>query len=361
VKWLWPKDKSRRPFPEKWYEQFDTLLIDESSAFKHQSSARSWSVRHLSERFEFIHNLTGTPNSNTILDIWHQVFLLDRGERLGPSFWKFRNSVCEAKQVGPLPQHIQWKDKEGAEAVVYDLIRDISIRHRLEECIDIPPNHQWNQEFELDKKTRKAYNDFLDNAVTMLESGQIITAVHASSVNQKLLQIAAGAVYLDDHSYVEISDTRAELVTDLIQQRPASVVPFIWHHQRDQLIRIAKARGITHALIDGSVSDKRRLEYVRDFQAGNIQELLVHPQSAGHGLTLTRGVATIMASPTNNAEHYKQVFHRIYRASQDHKTETIHVRARNTLDEHVYDGQLGPKLDSMALFLMLVEQAKNER
>ena len=175
----------------------------------------------------------------------------------------------------------------------------------------------------------------------------------------------AGAVYtgLTPGDYVEISDTRSEIVLDQVRARSASVVPFIWHHQRDQLVRLAKnpQNAVTHEVIDGETNDRRRVEIVRDFQAGNLQMLLVHPQSAGHGLTLTRGVATIMASPTHNAEHYKQVFHRVYRASQDHKTETIHVRAKDTIDEQVYDGRLGPKLDSMALFLSLIEQAKANR
>jgi hypothetical protein len=231
--------------------------------------------------------------------------------------------------------------------------------------VDIPPNHQWDLDFDLDRKTRKAYEDMLRDAVAALESGRVVSAIHASSLNTKLLQIASGAVYtgLAPGDYVEISDTRSEIVLDQVRARPASVVPFIWDHQCAQLSRMAKnpQNPVTFDVIAGGVSDRRRVEIVRDFQAGNLQMLLVHPQSAGHGLTLTRGVATIMASPTYNAEHYKQVFHRIYRASQDHKTETIHVRAKNTIDEQVYDGRLGPKLDSMALFLALIEQAKADR
>lgn len=357
VKWLLDK---KCPLPKNYFDQFDTLYIDESSAFKHHTAARSSCMAKLAERFEFIHNLSGTPNSNTILDVWHQVFLLDRGQRLGNSFWKFRNQVCTPKQVGPGANHVKWVDKEGIEAVVMDMIADITIRHRLEDCIDIPPNHQWNREFVLSPKVRKAYEQMLADAVAELDNGRVVTSVHASSLNQKLLQIASGAVYESPNVYVEIDDTRAEMIMDMVEERPHSIVVFMWHHQRDQLMRIAQKRGITHFLIDGSVSsDKKRTEGVREFQAGNLQVGFVHPQSAGHGLTLTKGTATIMASPTHNAEHYKQVFHRIYRASQTHKTETIHVRARDCIDNEVYDGSLGPKLDSMSLFLTLAQQYKD--
>ncbi len=52
--------------------------------------------------------------------------------------------------------------------------------------------------------------------------------------------------------------------------------------------------------------------YFSDFQSGKIRALFAHPQSAGHGLTLTKGTTTIWTSPTYNAEHYKQFNHRIY-------------------------------------------------
>lgn len=358
VKWLTNKNC---PLPKDYWDDFDILIIDESTAFKHNTSQRSKALRKLAVNFPIRRGLTGTPNSNSITDVHHQMLLLDDGERLGSSFWRFRNEVCEPVQVGPSVKHVKWTDRPGAEGAVFDLIRDMSIRHKLEECIDIPPNHQWDQVFDLPPKLMQRYQEMLNFAVTESESGKKISAVYASSLNQKLLQIASGAVYTGFNDYVELDDSRASLILDLVEERPHSIVVFIWKHQRDQLLRLAKKRGVTHFLIDGSVtSDKKRAEAVRDFQAGNLQAGFIHPASAAHGLTLTRGVATIMASPTHNAEHWKQVFHRIYRASQTHKTETIHVRGRGTIDEEVYEDKLGPKLDSMTLFLGLVQQAKGQ-
>src|SRR5690606_31343165 len=112
------------------------------------------------------------------------------------------------------------------------------------------------------------------------------------------------------------------------------------------------------AFIDGSVTNsRRRSEIVDEFQNGELDAIFVHPQSAGHGLTLTRGKTTIFVSPTYNAEHYKQVFHRIVRKTQTSETETIHIVARDTIDQHVY-AKLDGKLDSMSLLLSLVENNK---
>ena len=199
-----------------------------------------------------------------------------------------------------------------------------------------------------------------DVAATLLANGQLLTAVHASSVYQKLMQIASGAVYTNlldpdnDNPHVVLDDGRYELVMDLAEARKQCIVAFNWRHQRLGLERAADKRGRKYRVIDGTVPDKLRIEAVDLFQAGEIDDIYAHPQSGGHGLTLTKGTTTIWTSPTYNAEFYKQLNHRIYRAGQTMKTETIHIIARNTCDEQVYS-KLGKKLTSMQLLLDLLQ------
>jgi SNF2 family DNA or RNA helicase len=353
IKWLNSKDC---PLGEKYLDTFDTFLVDESTCYKHYNSQRSKAARAVAKRFEFRELLTGTPNPNSVTELWHQAYLLDEGERLGTSFWKFRNVVQESEQIGPAANHIKWVDKDGAEEAVFDMLRDITIRHELK---DVPGNHTYSIEFDLKPKVRKAYQEMLDNAITITEKGEMLTAVHASSLNTKLLQIASGAVYTGiDGEYATLTDQRTDLVMDLLEARSASVVVFQWRHQREALVKAAEKRGFKYAFIDGSVtSPQARIDAVNSFQAGDLKAIFVHPQSAGYGLTLTRGKATIFVSPTYNAEHYKQVFHRIVRATQTDETETIHIVAKNTIDEYVYE-KLGGKLDSMSLLLALVSNNK---
>ena len=354
VKWL------VKNLPKSYWNDFDTLIVDESPAYKHHTSARSKALRKLAPRFAFRANLTGTPNSNTILDVHHQALILDDGERLGTSFWRFRGAVCEPVQVGPQPQMVKWQDKDGSEAAVFDLLRDISIRHRMEDCQDIPPNHTYDVVFDLTAKEMKAYREMLKYAMTELEGGRVVTAVHASSLNNKLLQIAAGGMYTgNDNEWVKIGDTRTDLIMDLVDARAHSLMVVAWRWQRQMLLEAARARGYPVEVIDGSVtSDKKRTDIVTDYQAGKLKSLIIHPKSAGHGLTLTRGTATIMVSPTYNAEHYSQVIKRIYRAGQTLPTETIHVKARGTIDESVYTDKLEKKLNSMQTLLDLVQLNK---
>lgn len=344
-------------FPTSTWRDFDTLIVDESTAFKHSGSQRSKALRKLADHFQYRQLMTGTPNPNSITELWHQLFVLDDGERLGRSFYRFRSMVCEPQQVGPAANHLKWSDKEGIEDAVYALISDITIRHRFEKCVDIPPNHVYPVYIDLSPKTRKLYDTLVQQTVIELDSG-LVNPVSAAAVATKLAQIAAGAVYVNDQAEV-IDDARTEVIMDLVEARSSVVVPFIWKHQRDMLCKAAEERGFTFSSIDGTKSDRERAEAVAAFQAGDLRVLFIHPQSAGHGLTLTRGTATIFASPTYNAEHYKQVVHRIYRTGQTQKTETIHIIARDTIDELIYD-RLDNKLTAMQLLLALAENRPKE-
>lgn len=356
VKWL---AKKGGLLDKGYFADFDTLVVDESTAFKHHTSQRSKALRKLAKQFEYRSCLTGTPNPNSVTELWHQTLLLDEGDRFGTSFWRFRPQVQVPEATGPGGMYTKWVDKPGAESAMFDMLRDISIRHRLEECVDIPANHEYAEIFDLSPKLRKQYNTMLQDAILETESGKLVTAVHAASVNQKLLQIAAGGIYMSDGVWAELASERTELVMDLLDPRPTSIVVIMWRWQRELMLKAAKKRGYPVAVIDGSVtSPRKRNEAVEDLQAGRLKALIIHPASAGHGLTLTRAKTTIFASPTYNAEHYKQVFHRIYRAGQTERTETINVLARGTIDEEVYHKKLGGKLTAMKVFMSLVETNK---
>ena len=138
----------------------------------------------------------------------------DDGERLGSSFWKYRSAVCEPVQVGPDVDMVEWRDKEGAEYAVFDLLEDISIRHKFEECNDIPPNKITEYMIELPPKLRKQYSDMMNIAATMLNDGKLLIAVNAAAVHQKLMQIASGAVYDEFGNHKILDDQRSELVMD---------------------------------------------------------------------------------------------------------------------------------------------------
>jgi SNF2 family DNA or RNA helicase len=344
--------------PPSFWKKFKggTLIIDESSAFKHRTSARSKAMVKISEYFKRVRLMSGTPNTNGICDIWHQVYILDYGQRLGTSFFAFRAAVCTPVQTGPMPNMVRWEDKPHAEEAVAAMISDIVVRHRFEDCVDIPANHQYSMPFELSSKHFAAYKRMENDSLLLLRDSSI-TAINGAALYTKLLQLASGAAYNDAGSYTLIDSDRYDLVLDLVEERRHSVVFFNWQHQRDELIKRAEKRDMRFALIDGSITKKgERERVVEAYQKGLYDVLFAHPQSAGHGLTLTKGTATIWPSPTPNLEHYLQGLKRIHRIGQTEKTETIMIVAPGTIEEQVYEALLA-KDARMTNLLTLLKKA----
>jgi SNF2 family DNA or RNA helicase len=328
-----------------------TLIVDESGAFKHATSKRSKAMKKVKAVFDIRRLLNGTPNTNGVCDIWNQVNLLDDGQRLGVSFFAFQSQVCTPVQVGPRPEMRKWVEKpESVDAVAY-LIKDLTIRHDVDKCLDLPENITYSMNFVLSDKHRRTYEQMRKMEMALLDDG-VVTAINAASVINKLLQIASGAVYDENGDYHLVDSERYDLVLDLAEQRRHSVVFFNWRHQRDYLIKACEARGLTFGLLDGTVTQNKREEAVTRFQAGFYRILLAQPQSAAHGLTLTKGTATIWASPTYNLEHWMQGNRRIHRAGQTVRTETISVLAKDTIEQDVHArcmGKLDPQMNLLEI------------
>ena len=324
--------------PKAFFKRFDTLIIDESSAYKHATSLRSKAAAKISGHFRYRRAMTGTPNGRSITDVWHQAFLLDGGERLGKSFYGFRNSVCTPTQVGNSAQAVRWEDKDGAEEAVFGLLSDIVIRHRFENCVDIPTNHRYELVYDLTPKQRKAYDQMEQTQMLMLKGKEpAVIAVNAAVVANKLLQVASGAVYGVGGEAVLVDDGRYKMVLDLVEERKHSLVFFHWKHQRDALVAEADKRGINFCVLDGTVDEHERDRFVTGYQAGVYRVMFAHPKSAAHGLTLTRGTTTIWSSPTYDLELFEQGSKRQHRMGQTQKTETITLIAPGTIDERVYE------------------------
>jgi SNF2 family DNA or RNA helicase len=351
------KDLAKKPALLKG---FSDLIVDEATAYKHASSQRSKAMKRLSGMFINKYLLTGTPNANSVTELWHPMLLLDGGKRLGPSFYQFRNAVQVAEQVGPMPNMVKWHDKPEALEAVFSLIRDVTIRHSFEAVMShVPANHVSRYDFDLKPTLMKQYKALEASCVLALKDGTC-TAVHAAALRTKLLQMASGAVYTEEGKYSVLDTQRYELGADLIEQYEHSIVFFNWTHQRNQMEEMLKKRDISFAVIDGSVPQKARDQIVSDFQAGRYKTILLHPQTGAHGLTLTRGEACILLSPIYEADLLKQAIHRIYRGAQDKVTNTILIQARNTVEDLVYERRHA-KTQNMNDFLGLVVQAQGRR
>ena len=335
----------------RYCKQFDTIVIDEFTAFKNRTAKRSKNIKDIIHHFTNRIVMSGTPNSNTILDIWHPALLVDDGERLGARFFQFRSQVCTPRFNGFANE---WIDKPDAEDAVAIRLRDITVRYALSECMDLPDNITRTINTNLSKQIQQKYNLLANDSVLYTKTGTV-NAVHAGARVKKLLQLVTGAVYDEDKLVQFVHQERYDIVMTLVDQRAHCLVAFNWRHERDALIELAEKQGVTYEVIDGTVKAEKRKDIVARFQAGQIKMLLCHPQSASHGLTLTKATTVIWCSPTYNAEHFQQFNQRIHRSGQTQKTETILIQARNTWEPEVYK-KLNTKLGRMENLLHILQE-----
>lgn len=317
-------------YPKGFWKKFGRIVVDESTAFKHHTSARSKALSKVIKHFDWRRMMSGTPTSNGICDLWHQVYLLDDGKRLGKSFFAFRSACCSPEQVGPSTAHMKWTDRDGIELQIGALISDIVIRHKFEDCVDIPPMHIYSMPTYLNPKHRKQYDKLEEDSILILEDAAI-TAVNKAVLLNKLMQCVSGAIYNNDGGYTLIDSDRYELVMDLVEERDHSIVFYTWEHQLNEMLKLAKSRKISHVIWN---PDRPIIE--TEFQDGKYQVLFAHPQSAAHGLTLTKAATNIWPSPTHNLEHFRQGLKRVHRIGQKQKTETIVIVAENSRDESAW-------------------------
>ena len=331
-------------------ERFNYVVIDESTAYKNPESQRSKAIKALTAKVPHRTAMSGTPAPNTVLDLWHQLYLVDNGARLGARFYSFRSACCDSiqKNMGNL-QFKQWVDKPGIQTVIAQQIADITIRRKLTDCLDIPEQQLIYYDYECNKAINDLYRTMKTDSILEISEDRFSIGVHAAAQATKLLQILSGAIY-DNESYSLLDTERYDLVLDLIETRAHSLVAFNWKHQKHYLAEQAKKRKISFETIDGDTPYAKRIDIIESFQKGEFQTLFAHPQSTGHGLTLTKADTIIWASPTYNLEHYLQFNRRIYRAGQNKKTTIICIRAKDSIEHRVY-GILNQKHEQQELLL----------
>jgi len=337
-------------------EGFTWLVIDESTAFKNPTSQRSRAMFAVSKYFDKRIALSGTPTPNNSMELWSQMRILDGGQRLGKNYYQTRAKLQNPISEG---QFVKWVDKEEAQEMLFDAVSDVIIRHRLEEVLDMPEHINRTIPVDISTKLAVLYNDLATESRLLLEAGAI-TAVNKAVLQNKLLQLTSGAVYNEDGGYSLAHPERYELIMELVKERKQTLVAYLWKHQHEELTKLADKAGIRHVSITSEQSSDERNRVVEQFQAGLFQVLFAHPQSAGHGITLTKARTVIWASPTWSSEHYIQFNRRIYRAGQNGRTEVINIAANGTVEPMVYE-RLNGKISKGELLLNLFNEISEAR
>lgn len=327
---------------------FDMVVVDELSSFKSNQAKRFKALRKIRPMVDRIVGLTGTPAANSLMDLWAEMYLLDRGERLGRTITAYRSDYF-VPAYGSGSVVYKWKPRRGALEAITKLIADITVSMRAEDYLELPDLIESTISVELDDKARKAYETMERDCLLSFEDDEV-TAFDAAAVMQKLLQLANGFVYDQDHGARQIHEAKMEALDELIEAADGPVL--VYYNFTADRDRILKA-----------YPDARMLssdQDIKDWNDGRVRILVAHPASAGYGLNLQDGghIMVWMGLPWS-LEQYLQAVARLQRQGQQHPVMVYHILASGTVDEQV-SKSLQTKDVTQETLLMILKERKKE-
>ena len=307
------------------------VVVDESSSFKSHKAKRFKSLSSVSSHIERMVLLTGTPSPNSLADLWSQVYLLDGGQRLEKRYTHFREKYFEPGQRNGYVV-FNYNAKPGSENAILSRISDICISMKASDYLQLPDVVDHEVPVVLDSKAAKAYYELEKQMVLQLpDDDEEISVASAAALSNKLLQLANGAVYDDDHNYYEVHNCKIDAFLELIESLQGKPALVFYNFQHDKS-RILKA-------LEKSKLRVRELKTAADEDAWNNHEvdiLLAHPASSAYGLNLQEGGNhVIWFGLTWNYEQYTQANARLHRQGQTEKVIIHHLICSGTRDEDV--------------------------
>ena len=301
------------------FKKYGFIIVDESTGFKSHSSNRFKALRHFTSLYMVL--LTGTPYPNGFMDLWSQIYLLDKGQRLGKYITHYRN------------QYFSYDEHKRKYTCLFpntilDKIKDITISMKAEDYLELPDKIFNVVKVDIDnyglyKKFEKEYYLRINN--------DEITAVNAAVLSSKLLQYCNGAVYSSENDglYTIIHNNKIEYLKEFIELYQDENILVAYNFKSDEeRIRLAIPSSIT-------LNRNNIVDVEKRWNKGEIKLLLCQSGTA-KGLNLQYGGRIIVwFGITYNLEHYLQFNARLHRQGQTKPVLVYHIVANKCKDEQV--------------------------
>lgn len=299
---------------------FDLVVVDEANSYKNPQTNRWKVLKDVVARCDWLWMLTGTPAAQSPTDAYGLAKLVNP-EGSPKYFGQFRDQVMYKVS------QFRWIPKPQAQDVVHRVLQP-AIRFEKSQCLDLPELTFVERDAPLTAQQAKYYQ-MLKKQMTISAAGEEITSVNAATNINKLLQISGGAVYSDSKEVVEFDvSNRLRVVLEVIEESSHKVLVFVPFTHTIELLRAELERNnISCGVINGQVSVNKRSELVTQFQNNpEPHVLIIQPQAASHGLTLTAANTIIWYAPVTSVETYLQANARINRPGQKNAMTIVHIR-----------------------------------
>jgi SNF2 family DNA or RNA helicase len=338
-------------FGDEW--PFDAVVMDESSMVSDQDTDRFRALRRVRGHVKRLYQLTGTPSSNGLEKLFSQVFLMDGGRRLGRTLTEFREKFMEPGTVDRRTGRVyKWQPRPFAREAIYQAVSDI--------CLSLDPG-DWGGlpervinpiKVKLPAEARAIYEKVERDYIAQLQGGAVVEAATAAVLGNKLLQICNGAVYDEDHNTHIIHDEKLNMLQELIETTPGSILLAYWYnHDRMRIKNRFK----------GALDLKDDDDFEKKWCAGQVDLGMIQPASGGHGLNLQDG-GSVAAwfGPIYNLELWLQFNKRLHRPGQKADRVVINVFVvEDSIEESVMD-VLASKEDEQDALLLAVQRRVNK-
>jgi SNF2 family DNA or RNA helicase len=328
---------------------FDLIVIDEANAYKTITTQRWRTLNSLITPDTWVWMMTGTPAAQNPTDAYGLAKMCV-AHRVPKFFGKFRDQTME--NVG----RYRWVPRENANEIVFDALQP-AIRFTKEQCLDLPEVTHVFRDAPLTPQQAKYYK-LLKKEMLMVAAGEEVTSVNAAVNLNKLLQISGGAVYSDNGSVVEFDvSNRLRVIEEVIEEASHKVLVFVpFTHTIELLKAYLTKAGHTCDVINGAVPVTKRNDIFKRFQEDeNPRVLIIQPQAAAHGVTLTAANVIIWYAPVTSIETYLQANARIDRKGQKNPMTIVHIKG-SPVEARLYN-LLQNKLD---VHDKLIDLYKNE-
>jgi SNF2 family DNA or RNA helicase len=309
---------------------FDLIVIDEANAYKNVTTKRWKALAKLMKPTTRLWMLTGTPASQSPIDAFGLAKLVSP-QNVPRTMTVWRDKVMHQLN------RFKWVPKSDSKDKVFNALQP-AIRYTKSECLDLPPVMYQTREVPLSPQALRYYNA-LKKDMLIQAAGEQVTTVNAATNLNKLLQLSGGAVYTDEREVVEFDVApRKNALLEVIEETEHKLVVFVPFTHTIHLVRkFLLAEGITNEVIDGSVSAIERSNVIKRFQeTSEPRVLVIQPQAASHGVTLTAANTVVFWSPVTSVETYLQCIARIDRYGQKNKMTVVHLQG-SPVERRMYE------------------------
>lgn len=315
------------------------VAIDESTTIKNIKAKRTKAIMKFGGGAKYKRILTGSPITQSPLDLFSQCAFLSTSLLGYDSYWSFQGkfAIVKQQQMGShsFNQVVGFKNLEE----LTRKLQEFSHRTTKKEALDLPPKIYTTRLVELTSTQKAHYESMKKTSVVFLEEGGMVTAPEVMTRLLRLQQLLCGYLVSDDGEVVELANNRLNVMMEVIEEMDGKVI--IWSRFRHDIKKIKKELDKAYgsgAVVTyyGDTSQEDRDSAILRFQTDPGTRFFVsNTQTGGRGITLHAATNVIYYSNDFNFESRRQSEDRCHRIGQNESVLYVDLICPNTIDTHI--------------------------